>query len=106
MERPWKGQRFKNASGRENYEVFAAEVDFLSELTKVLARLGFTPRRPPLVGLDQVFEDYFKGEVRLTIGWDNWSGCFVFAWEPKGDPFVIEAGRQIDDLLREGRWGD
>ena len=98
--RSWKSHYGKNASGRASYEV-EAEVDFLSEFSKVLEGLGFAKYRPPIVGLDQVFLDFKNGDVRLTIGWDNWSGCFVFAWEPEGDPFVIEAGRQIDLLVEE-----
>ena len=99
MAKPWKGRYTKDASGRAGYEVFEAEVDFLTEFSKVLEGLGFAEQRPPIVGLDQVFLDFTNGDVRLTIGWDNWSGCFVFAWEAEGDPLVIEAGRQIDLLV-------
>lgn len=101
MKRPWTGRLHRNASGRASYEVFEAEADFLTELSNALGRLGFAPQRPPIVGLDQVFEHYSNGDVRLTAGWDNWSGCFVFAWEPEGDRFVEEVGRQIDLLLAD-----
>ena len=101
MAKPWKGHCTQNGSGRASYEVFEAEVNFLSEFSKVLEGLGFATYRQPIVGLDEVFLDYTNGDVRLTIGWDNWSGCFVFAWEPEGDPFVIEAGRQIALVVEE-----
>ena len=99
--RPSKSHYGKNASGRACYAVFDAEVDFLTDLSKVLEGLGFAEYRPPIVGFDEVYLDFKNGDVRLTIGWDHWSSCFVFAWEPEGDPFVIEAGRQIDLLVEE-----
>jgi hypothetical protein len=100
MKKPWTGRRHKTAGGRESYEVFEARIDFLIQIDRIVERLGFTPGKP-LVGLDQVFGRYSKGEVSLTTGWDNWSGCFVFADQPAGDRYVIEAAKQVETLLEE-----
>jgi hypothetical protein len=101
MKKSWTGSRYKTASGRESYEVSEAGIDFLTQIDRIVERLGFTMQGMPLVGLDQVFARYSKGEVSLTTGWDNWSGCLVFADQPAGGRYVIEVGEQVDTLLEE-----
>lgn len=104
MDKPWKGKLFKPLDGRASYEVFEAEVDFLTPIQRIVESFGFEAG-PPLVGLDQVFmrfsNDSFSRKVTLMTGWDNWSGCFVRAEDEEGDPFVVEIGKRVDVLLEE-----
>ena len=34
--------------------------------------------------------------VRLTVGWDNWSGIFIMAWDDDGDKIVMEIAEFFD----------
>ena len=31
--------------------------------------------------------------TKLTVGWDNWSGLFIMAWDTDGDRIVREIAR-------------
>ena len=33
--------------------------------------------------------------ARLTIGWDNWSGAYIMAWDDSGDSILEYAMREI-----------
>ncbi len=82
------------ASGRFSLENDEFEADALPEvLSKIENALGkqrvkFNSK----FGLDSAlsaaaFELLIDGE-RITLGWDNWSGAFIMAWDVGGDRIV------------------
>ena len=42
------------------------------------------------VGLSLAGVDILVDENRLTVGWDNWSGVFIMAWDTAGDGILRE----------------
>ena len=34
--------------------------------------------------------------IKLTVGWDNWSGLFILAWDADGDNLVQEIEKFIN----------
>lgn len=96
-----KGQRYKNASGRETYGIYDAEPNFLENLAAILkSRFGFRQQGKTVAAVDVVYMDFTNGTITLVLGWDNWSGCFVFALEPEGDEYVIGVGDYMETLLK------
>ncbi len=82
------------ASGRLSLENDELEADALPEvLSEIENALG--KQRVKLngkFGLDiassaAAFELLIDGE-RITLGWDNWSGAFIMAWDAGGDRIV------------------
>ncbi len=82
------------ASGRLSLENDELEADvlpeILSEIENALGRqrVKYNSR----LGLDTVssaaaFELLIDGE-RITLGWDNWSGVFIMAWDTGGDRII------------------
>ncbi|WP_315073561.1 hypothetical protein [uncultured Clostridium sp.] len=38
----------------------------------------------------------YNGQVRITVGWDNWSGCFAMAYCHEGDNYIVKLGGYFD----------
>ncbi len=89
------------ASGRFSLENDELEADalpkILSEIENALGRqlVKYNNR----LGLDTVssaaaFELLIDGE-RITLGWDNWSGVFIMAWDTGGDRIIKKCIKTI-----------
>ena len=90
------GKMFKTASGFNSYEIYDAENDHIFIFADVLTKkFGFQMNTAPMVGLDGVYWDASKLGVKLTAGWDVWSGAFIFAHCPKGDEYVKEIAEYL-----------
>lgn len=95
------GQIVKIANGHESYEIYAADSDFVPQIIKIMQeRYGFRPGIP-LCGPDEIYVDCVRQRLKITVGWDNWSGAFVMAYNRKGDAFVRELGAYLDTILDE-----
>ncbi len=100
MNKELKGQRYKNASGRETYEIFDAEPAFLKKFARVLQeQFGFRQQGEKVVDLDVVFMNFINGNIMLQLGWDNWTGCSLDTQQPEGDEHVITIGNYMDTVL-------
>lgn len=95
------GQFHRTASGRTSYEIYEAEGEFVFHVVQILKdRFGFSTRLP-IFWLDEVYVDCKKESLKatVTVGWDEWSGCFVMANNQAGDEVVREIGGYLDSLL-------
>jgi hypothetical protein len=63
--------------------------------------LGLRVVVEPVSGLDQVLAELARGELVVHLGWDIWSGMFVFAREPAGDRLVREIAAWLEARLGE-----
>ncbi len=81
------------ASGRlslENDELEAGAIpEILSEIENALGRqrVKYNSR----FGLDAASSAAFELLIdggRITLGWDNWSGAFIMAWDAGGDRII------------------
>lgn len=95
------GQFLKTASGRTSYEIYEAEGDMVFEVIQILKdRFGFSTRLP-VFWLDEIYIDLKKENLRLTVGWDEWSGCFVMANSSDSDAVVREIGVYLESVLSD-----
>jgi hypothetical protein len=93
-----EGKLHKTASGFYSYDIVEADNDFIYKLANVLTKqFGFDMVNTPMTGLDGVYWDAIKKNVKLTVGWDNWSGAFVMAHCSEGDEYVAK----ISEIMRE-----
>lgn len=67
------------------------ESDKIFEVLSVLERnLGNNPEFGGKLGITPsaaAFELLVDG-ARITVGWDNWSGIFIMAWDSEGDRII------------------
>jgi hypothetical protein len=97
-----EGFFWRAANGRQSYEVYRATPDFIYEVASLLRqRYGFSEPKRPVVGLDEVITECSKDGLKLLLGWDNWSGCYVLADTPEGDEVVNEFGAYLDSILQQ-----
>jgi hypothetical protein len=93
----------KTATGRASFEVYELEPEAMTEFVKMITdRFAVKPVRPPVVGVDSAHVELHdeRGAV-ITAGWDNWSGCFVFAADAAGDSLIEEIAVALKAPLKE-----
>lgn len=84
------GKLYTTAAGFLSYEFYEAEPNYIYELERVLTDLlKFETFTRPSYGLDLHSWDFCKNDIRVTIGWDNWSGCFIMSHCKKGDEYIL-----------------
>ena len=72
----------------ENGELKSEQIfEVLSELER---KLGDSPKFGGKLGVvpSASAAELLVDGVRLTLGWDIWSGVFVMAWDKKGDQLI------------------
>lgn len=81
------------------YEIYAAEATLVLPIIELVTRtFGYTAELA-VEWLDVLDYTCYCGDMTLTIGWDNWSGCFVMARTEPGDALVRTIGAFLDTQL-------
>ena len=95
-----KGKIHLIHNGHKSYEIFDEDESFIFKMADVfIDKFGFEGKKMPLIGLDGCYMDFYKKHIRITIGWDNWSGCFAMGYCNEGDDYITELGTYIDKHL-------
>lgn len=90
------------SNGHKSYEIFEADESFILKMASVLIdKFKFEKQHEPLVGLDGCYIDLYRGQIRVTVGWDNWSGCFAMAYCNEGDNYIIKLSEYFDKYLNK-----
>lgn len=96
-----KGKIYLLSNGHKAYEIFEADESFVLKMAHLLInKLKFENKNKPLVGLDGCYVDLYKEQVRVTIGWDNWSGCFAMSYCNEGDNYIVKFSEYFDEYLK------
>lgn len=94
-----KGEFRKTASGFNSYELANVEENYMYKFADVIVDIfQFEQFGLPVVGGDGVYWDFFKDGVKLVLGWDIWSGCFIMSDSLLGDKYVSDIGIYINDV--------
>ena len=92
----------KAANGRQLYEVEKATPEFIYVAAKILRQeFGFSELKKPIFGLTEVITECSKDQLKLLLGWDNWSGFYVMADTPETDEVVMAFGKYLDSILHQ-----
>jgi len=74
------GKLIKLENGFSSYEIFEADQNHIFVFADILEKqFDFQMINAPLLGLDGVYWEASKGNVKLNVGWDIWSGAFIRA---------------------------
>lgn len=91
----WK--MYKIATGHNSLENFELEAD---DVPTILHQLEYYFQERFNIGnkfglevLSSAAVEILIDGIRLTVGWDNWSGTFLMAWDADGDKIVREVGQ-------------
>ncbi|MCI8527146.1 MAG: hypothetical protein HFF17_14840 [Oscillospiraceae bacterium] len=88
----------KISSGHNSLENFELDADSVWEVLHQLKDIfqdRISTGEKAGVGLSTLGVDIRVDSVRLTVGWDNWSGVFIMAWDVAGDNIIQEVQSRI-----------
>lgn len=57
-------------------------------VTQVADRFGLEPLGPQVRGLDAVFQEFGRGDLHVSLDWDNWMGFQVVAKSTESEALV------------------
>lgn len=87
-------------NGHKSYEVLQADEPFIFNMATVLKdKMGFSGEKNPKLLLDKGYIDMYKNNIKLTVGYDNFSGCFVMAYCDDGDNEIVKFKNHFDKYL-------
>lgn len=90
-----------NHSGRLNFDLPGVPAMDYPEVCRDIAdALGLTPDGDMIVGLDQMFWDFRRGEQVVSLNWDVWMEFVAVARSEASEPLV----REIAAWLSSSRW--
>ncbi|MEW9702874.1 hypothetical protein [Paenibacillus sp. SI8] len=90
------GKINKTSNGYNSYEIIDADASFILKIATVVTEKFEFTRTNPIIGLEQVFMDFDKDGIKITTGWDIWSGCFVMTHDKLGDKCIEEIGNYLE----------
>ncbi|UJF32621.1 hypothetical protein [Paenibacillus hexagrammi] len=91
------GKFYITANGYNSYELLDADASFIFKIAKIVTEKFHFTHANPAVGIEQAFMDFVKDGIRITLGWDTWSGCFVMAHDHLGNKYIEEIGNYLDE---------
>jgi hypothetical protein len=87
----------RDNSGRLVIDFHHIEAGMYSKATDdIVAKFGLEVAGEKMVGLDEVFQDFSRGEMVLSLEWDNWSGYTVNAKSSSAEQLVREIASYIN----------
>jgi len=91
-----KGEFFKTFAGYDSYEIFDADASVNLKVADVIVDVFHFTHAKPVIGLEQALIELMKDDVKITVSWDNWSGCYIMAHDPAGEKYIQEIGKYLD----------
>lgn len=86
----------RDASERLTFDFESIESGRYGKITKaIVSEFGLEPAGDKTRGLDEVFQEFKRGNEVVGLEWDNWSGYIVNAKTKSAEPLV----REIADYI-------
>jgi hypothetical protein len=91
-----KGRFFTSANGRLSFEMEDKPSETIFLLLSFLDERFGLKSGFPVFGLDAVYSEGEVGKTKIVVGYDNWSGCFIQAFDEAGDRLVRAMGEALN----------
>jgi hypothetical protein len=92
-------------SGRPSWELGRADEHLIVEVIAALVDgFGCQLALPPVVGGDQIVAEVKRDGHMIHVGWDIWSGFYIFADDKNGDGAAREIATWLEPRLAEPRF--
>jgi len=86
----------RDNSERLTFNFEKVEAESYSKITsEIVANFGLEIATKKVSGLDEVFQDFKRGNEVVGLEWDNWSGYIVNAKTKSAKPLVREIAGYI-----------
>jgi hypothetical protein len=101
-QRRLEGQFHRTAGGRLSFEIYYAVPDIMFEIEKILrSEFGCSKPETSIHGFDEIITRCHKGDIYIEVGWDTWSGFYMFADSEKGDELIRHMGEHLQPLVKD-----
>ncbi len=96
------GERFwRDSSGRLTFDMPGVEsVDYPAVCRAVADAFALTPDGVPTIGPDQMFWDFRRDELVVSLDWDIWMEFMVAARTDESEPLVREIAAWLSSSFR------
>lgn len=91
-----KGCFYTSANGRLSFEMEDKTSEAIFLLLSFLDERFGLKSGFPVFGLDAVYSEGEVGGIKIVVGYDNWSGCFIQAFDEPGDRLVRAMGEALN----------
>ena len=82
---------WRDNSGRLTFDLPGVAAEDYPAVCRGLANgLGLTPEEGLIIGLEQMFWDFARGDQRVGLDWDIWMDFMVVAKTENSEPLVQE----------------
>jgi len=86
----------RDNSDRLTIDFHNIEAALYSKITsEIVTQFNLEIASAKTTGLDEVFQDFKRGNEVVSLEWDNWSGYIVNAKSKKAEPLVHEIAGYI-----------
>ena len=87
----------RDASKRLTYEIYPLESgDYAKIRQQLIKKFALKSIDEAVVGFDEIFQDFYHGDVVIGIEWDIWSGFVVVAKNPEAEELVKKIGCSLE----------
>jgi len=94
-------QEYRDASRRLIIDFYDIDALRYRSITKsVVKQFQLEPAGELIIGLDEMFQEFQKEDLRVGLEWDIWSGFIVVAKTESAEDLVREIGAFIDKYFR------
>lgn len=91
------GRSHTVANGHLSYDIEIFEAGHIFPVaTRLEKELGFESKGLPIFGLETVLLEMQRDGVKITVGWDHWSGLFIMADDDAGDEAIREIASHLE----------
>jgi hypothetical protein len=91
-----RGRLLAGPNGRLSFEMADEPQEAIFPLLLFLERRFGLDSASPIFGLDGVYSEGVIDGTKIVVGYDNWSGCFIQAFDETGDGLVQEMGEALN----------
>lgn len=90
------GLFYTSANGRLSFEMESRPSESIFPLLSFLEERFGLKTGFPVFGLDAVYTEGSAGGIKVVVGYDNWSGCFIQSFDEAGDRLVRTMGEAVN----------
>jgi hypothetical protein len=92
---------WRDSSGRLTFDLAGVEgTKYPTVCRELVDALGLVPNGDIIIGPDQMFWDFRRGDQVVGLDWDNWMQFMAVAQSPASEPLV----QDVAAWLSASRW--
>ncbi len=97
------GELSQLPNGFNTYDIFDANTKYMYAIIDFISKkYNFTINDIPflgVIGLDGIFYELKRKNIKLTVGWDIWSGVFIMSHCLEGNEYIVNVINYLNNNI-------